>query len=85
MITKFLFVRMSVPKQVAFMKKRGIMLGTRLKDGRQVYTYMFQNLFAEILYKDDNPSNTAERFVMIPGLDKLNDRLEKEIRSNRIR
>ncbi len=57
------------------------MLGTRLKNGRQVYTYMFRSIFAEILFTADDPSQQAEQLIMLPGLDKLNAHLEKEIRT----
>jgi hypothetical protein len=81
MFTKFLFSLFSTSWQVNLMRKRGIMLGTRKKGGRQVYTYMFRNLFAEILYRNDDPEEPAENFIMISGFRKLNDHFEKEIKS----
>jgi hypothetical protein len=63
------------------MSKRGIMLGTRKKNGRRVYTYMFRDLFADIIYKEDNLDKGAEEMKVIHGLKKLNLHLEKEIKS----
>lgn len=80
MLTKFLFNRMSIAQRVKFLKKRGIILGTRLRDGRIVHMYMFRNLFAEITFKDDNPAKEVESFSMVSGLDELNEKLENEIR-----
>ena len=63
------------------MKKRGIMLASRKKGGRQVYIYMYQNLFAEIVFKDDDPEKEAESLLVINGLKKLNQHLENETKS----
>jgi len=66
--------------QANFMKRRGIVLGTRNKDGRQGYLYMVNNLFAEIVYEKDNPQLSVERLVILDGLRKLNSYLEKDLR-----
>jgi hypothetical protein len=81
MLIKFLFMQLSLSWQVNFMKSNGIMLGTRRKNGRQIYTYMFRNLFAEIIYKSDNPHEKAEGMKIINGLKKLKRYLESELRS----
>jgi hypothetical protein len=83
MFTKFLFNRMSIGQRVKFLKKRGIILGTRLKEGRIVHMYMFRNIFAEITFKDDNPGKEVESFSMVSGLDELNEKLENEIRAGK--
>jgi hypothetical protein len=82
MILKFFFKQMSLQKQANFLKKRGIMLGTRLKDGRRIYIYMLRNLFIEVLYKNDNVSEDAEKLNMLDGLSSLNEYLEKEFRAS---
>lgn len=48
------------------MKRHGIILGTRIRDGRQAYLYMVNNLLAEILYENDNPRMRAEALVVLP-------------------
>ena len=80
MILKLIFKRLSMPRQAAFMKRRGIVLGTRNKNGRQSYLYMVNNLFAEILYENDNPRLKVEGLVVIDGLNNLNKYLEKDLR-----
>jgi hypothetical protein len=78
-MTSFFFKRLlSESRQVSFMKRWGIMLGTRGRDGRQVYTYMFRDLFAEIMYKNDNPEQQIEYLYLMEGLQMLNLYLEKE-------
>lgn len=81
MILKMLFKRLSTAKQADIMKRRGIVLGTRRIKGRQSYLYMINNLFAEILYENDNPGMKVETLVVLDGLHKLNRHLEKDLRS----
>lgn len=81
MILKLILKNLPMPKQVEFMKRRGIVLGTRKKDGRQGYLYMVNNLFAEIFYENDNPRENAERLVVLQGLDNLNRYLSQDLRS----
>jgi hypothetical protein len=81
MFLKFLFKRLSITRQAEFMRRRGIVLGTRKKDGRQTYLYMMNNLFAEILYENDNPRMSVEALVVLDGLNDLNAYMEKDIRS----
>jgi hypothetical protein len=80
MITKFFFKRLSAESQANFMKKRGISLGSRWKDGRYIYMYMFRNLFAEILFVGDKTDNDPEQVTVISGINEFNKRLEDEIR-----
>jgi hypothetical protein len=81
MILKIFFNRLSRSSQAKFMKRRGIVLGTRNKEGRLIYVYMVNNLFAEIAYENDNPKNKVESLVVIKGLQQLNKYLEKDLRS----
>ena len=80
MITKFFFKRLSTASQANFMKKRGISLGSRWKDGRYIYMYMFRNLFVEILFIGDKTENDPETVTVISGINEFNKRLEDEIR-----
>lgn len=82
MILKFFFKQMSLQKQANFLKKKGIMLGTRLKDGRRIYIYMLRDLFVEVLFKNDNVNDNAEKLNMLEGLNSLNEYLEKEFKAS---
>lgn len=82
MLLRFFFKQLSPINQARFMQKRGIVIGTRPKDGQQAYLYMFSNLFVEIRYENDNPRNKPEAIVMVIGLKKLNRYLEKDLRTN---
>ena len=82
MILKFFFKQLSVQKQIDYLKKKGVMLGTRTKDNRKVYTYMLRDLFVEVLYKNDNAENSAEKVSMLSGLKNLNSYLEREFKAS---
>ena len=82
MFLKFFFTHLSVQKQVEYLKKRGIILGTRVKNGRKIYIYMLTNLFVEVLYKNDNTEEQPEKLTTLAGLKNLNDYLENEFRTS---
>ena len=82
MLLRFIFRRMSIKRQVSFLKRNGVALGTRVKDGRRIYIYiLLRDLFVEVIYKGDCIENEPEKLSMLKGLDNLNDYLEKEFRS----
>jgi len=69
-------------KQVSYLKKKGIALGTRLKGGRKIYIYMLSDLFVEVFYRNDNSEDTPEKLNVLKGLNSLNEYLEKEFRTS---
>jgi hypothetical protein len=82
MILKFFFSWLSIKMQVNYLKRRGITLGTRLKDGRRIYLYMLNNLFVEVFFKHDNVEEEPEKVKMISGLGNLTQYLERDFRSS---
>ena len=82
MFLEFLLRKMNASRQVQFLKKRGIVLGVRQRNKRQIYLYMYLNTFAEVLYKNDNPDEPVEKVVLISGLEKLNRYLERDVKSS---
>ncbi len=82
MFEKFIFHRMSARQQVNYLKKKGIILGTRAKEGRKIYIYMLKDLFIEVLYQNDDADNEPEKVSTLEGLDNLNSYLEKEFRAS---
>ena len=81
MLRKFFFRQMSLEKQIQFLKRKGIGLGTRVKEGRKIYIYMLNDLFVEVHYKNDNSEEAAEKLNMITGLGNLTQYLEKDFRA----
>jgi len=82
MIFRFFFSRLSLEKQVTYLKKKGIALGTRLKGGRKIYIYMLSDLFIEVFYKNDNADESPEKLNMLKGLKSLNDYLANEFKTS---
>jgi lipoate-protein ligase A len=82
MLFRFFFSRLSAEKQVAYLKKKGIALGTRLKGGRKIYIYMLSDLFIEVFYKNDNADEAPEKLNMLKGLKSLNDYLANEFKTS---
>ena len=81
MFLRLFFKHFSLSKQIAQLKSKGVMIGTRYKDGRKVYLYMIKDFFVEVFYKSDTPENEAEQVKLIPGLKNLNQYLESEFRA----
>jgi hypothetical protein len=82
MFFRFFFRRMSIQRQAEYVTKNGIMLGTRVKDGRKIFIYMIRSLFVEVTFRNDNLDDAAETIIILQGLDNLNDYLEKEFRAS---
>jgi lipoate-protein ligase A len=82
MLLRFFFSRLSLEKQVSYLKRKGIALGTRLKGGRKIYIYMLSDLFVEVLYKNDDADENPEKLNTFRGLNSLNEYLEKEFKAS---
>lgn len=81
MLLQFFFRQLPLQQQVSFLQSKGVSLGSRIKDGRRIYVYMIRNLFVEVLFEKDNPSEAAEQVHILRGLKNLNAYLEQEFRS----
>ena len=82
MIFQYFFQRLSIEKQILQLKKKGVALGTRAKNGRKIYIYMLGNLFVEVIYNGDSSENTPEQVNVLRGLKNLNEYLESEFRTS---
>ena len=82
MILQFLFPHLSLSSQATRLQNDGISLGTRIKNGRKIYVYMFRDLFVEVSYVNDSPAESAERVNVLKGVKNLNAHLEKEFRAS---
>jgi hypothetical protein len=82
MFLKLFFKQLSISKQANYLKKKGVMLGIRIKNGRKVYTYMLRDLFVEVIYKNDNVEQGPEKLNMLSGLKNLNSYLENEFKTS---
>ena len=82
MILQFFFRQLSAEKQVSYLQKNGVSLGSRAKDGRRIHVYMLRNLFVEVMYENDDANGTPEKVNLLRGLKNLNTYLEKEFRAS---
>lgn len=81
MFTRFFFKRMSTIKQGRYLKRKAVVLGTRIKEGRKIYIYMLEDFFVEVQFINDSIDNDAEMINILQGLDNLNSYLENEFRT----
>jgi hypothetical protein len=76
------FKFLSESKQAAYLKEHGVTLGTRVKDGRKAYLYLFNNFCAEVFYTMDNDQLEPEKVTTFPSLKDFNNYLEKEFKTS---
>ena len=81
MILKWAFRYFSESKKIGYLKEQGIMLGSRIRQGRKVYLYMLRDFFVEVMYRNDNINMTPERLKTFTSIDNLNAYLERDFRS----
>jgi hypothetical protein len=80
MLLKWVFNYLPEGKKIDYVKKRGIVLGSRIRNGRKVHLYMIGNFFAEVIYKNDNVNQQPENLDTFSNLNNLNVYLESEFR-----
>ena len=82
MFFRFILKRMPLQKQVAYVKRNAIYLGTRNTESRTPHLYMLGKLIAEVLFEEDDYTKKPERLVWLPGLQQLESHLEKEFKAS---
>ena len=80
MFFKFFFSRWSLEKQSSFLRKKGVLIGSRVKENRKIYIYMYRDIFAEVTYERDDANNPATSLKIVKGIKKLNSYLENEFK-----
>jgi hypothetical protein len=82
MILKWIFKYFSESKKIEFLKDQGILLGSRIREGRKIYLYMLRDFFVEVVYQDDNTDASPEKLETFYNLNNLNSYLEREFRTS---
>jgi hypothetical protein len=80
MFLKFFIKRMPLETQLEFVNKHGLYIGPRKTEGRTAHLYMLDKKVVEVLYADDNTEKKPEKITWLPGLDKLESHLQRDIR-----
>lgn len=81
MLFKLFFKYLSESKKLTYVQEHGVMIGSRMRNERKVFLYMIKDLFVEVVYKNDNMDETAERLGMFTSLRGLNSYLEREFKT----
>jgi hypothetical protein len=81
MFFKLFFKHLSESKKLNYVREHGVMIGTRMRDERKIFLYMIKDFFVEVVYKDDNMDEAAERLGMFNSLSGLNSYLEREFKT----
>jgi len=81
MLHKFFFNRLSLENKVKHLHSKGVALGSRIKDGRQIHMYMLRDLFVEVTYTEDKTYLAPEKVNILNGLNNLQQYLETEFRA----
>ncbi|MGE0771037.1 MAG: hypothetical protein AB7K37_04955 [Cyclobacteriaceae bacterium] len=76
---KWFFRFFSPSTKVDYLKDQGILLGSRIRQGRKIYLYMIKDIFVEVIFKNDSIDQEPERLETFNSLKKLNMYLEREI------
>jgi hypothetical protein len=82
MFIHFFIKRLSIERQVLYLKKNGVYLGQRTSENRRPHLYMLGRKIAEVVFEKDDNNKNPEKLVWIPGLQQLESHLEKEFKSS---
>ncbi len=81
MIGRMIFNFLSESSQIAYLREKGTMLGTRLKNGRKAYMYMIKDFCVEVVFKQDNAEMNPEQVITFANVKEFNSYLEREFRA----
>jgi hypothetical protein len=82
MLVKFILDRLSLKRQVEYIKNQAIYLGTRKNKNREFHLYMLGKQIAEILFEGDDENKKPESLVWLPGLQQLENHIERDFKSS---
>ncbi|MBX2964294.1 MAG: hypothetical protein KF687_17425 [Cyclobacteriaceae bacterium] len=81
MFRKLYFKSLSAKSKIVALRDKGIMLGTRIKNGRKAYLYLLRDLCAEVIFQNDDAEMQPERITTFSSVSEFNKYLEREFRS----
>jgi len=82
MFFHFFIKRLSIERQVLYLKKYAVYLGPRTSENRTPHLYMLGKRIAEVLFENDDINKKPQRLVWLPSLQQLESHLEKEFKSS---
>lgn len=81
MIGRMFFKFLSESSKIAYLQKKGTVLGTRIKNGRKAYLYMLKDFCVEVIFHHDNEEMAPERVTTFASVKEFNNYLEREFRT----
>lgn len=78
----FILKRLPLQKQVAYVQRNALYLGMRISENRKPHLYTLGKLMAEVFFEEDDYNKKPERLVWLPGLQHLENHLEREFKSS---
>lgn len=82
MIGRMLFKYLSESRQVAALREKGTILGTRIKNGRTAYLYLIKDFCVEVIFQKDNAELAPEKVKTFASVQEFNSYLESEFRAS---
>jgi hypothetical protein len=81
-VSKWVFGKASNERLIKLVKEKGALVGEREQRGRKVFTYLLNDIFVQVKFKQDNPSAEIEHLETFEDLRELNHHLEKEFKAS---
>lgn len=81
MLFRLTFKHFSESKKMNEIREKGILLGSRSANGRKVFLYMVNDIFAEVLYAEDDIDSQPEKIEVFANINTLNHYLEREFKA----
>jgi hypothetical protein len=82
MFRKLYFKSLSAARQIAALREKGTMLGTRLKNGRKAYLYLLKDFCAEVIFLNVDTELQPEKLTTFDNVQEFNSYLEREFRAS---
>jgi hypothetical protein len=82
MFTRFFFNRMSPTKKLDYLRKKGTLIGNRMRNSCLVSVYMLSDLFVEVIFPKESSTEVPEEIRVFHSLESLNGYLEDDARLN---
>jgi hypothetical protein len=82
MFYRLYFQQLPSSKKISYIRKNGVIVGERNRNGRKAFIYIVNSFFVEALFVNDNPENVAENLETFSSIQGLNIYLEKEFKTS---
>jgi hypothetical protein len=82
MLIQFFIRRLSLARQVMYLKKNAVYLGSRTREKRTPHLYMLEKRIIEVVFERDDINGIPEELIWLPTIQQLKSHLEKEFRAS---